>query len=326
MTDRLRWGVLATGTIAEDVVPGLKNSELNELVAVGSRSAERAEAFARRHGDLRAYGTYEALLADPDIDCVYVCLPNSMHGLWVTAALAAGKHVLCEKPLTPTVEEAAKLYMIARGFGLVLGEAFMYRYHPKTLGLLELVRGGTLGRVHTIRSSFCYWAEDPESDVRYRPDLAGGSLMDVGSYCVSASNAIADSEPEHVQGWQVASASGVDDRFYGLMSYANGAIASFDCSMRSPLSMGLEVLGTEGTAVVPMPWYAHKAPHTVDVSLRNGESWVIVATDESAYRCETEAFAAVVCGAAALEVSPEETIRNLRTIERLRVAAANSGN
>lgn len=315
---RLRWGLLATGAISHEVVPGLLRSSRNVLAAVASRSSARAHEFAGRYGIDKAYGSYEELLADPDIDCVYSCLPNSLHAEWTRRSLEAGKHVLSEKPLTPKADQAEQLFAEAECRGLHLAEAFMYRHHPKTKALRELVRSGRLGTVHTIRSSFNWLSDDPDSDVRFRPELAGGSLLDVGTYCVSMSNYLMDSDPVSVRGTAVMTESGVEGRFYGLMTYDGGAVALFDCSMTSPLSLGVSVLGTLGEAVVPMPWYAHLDPPTISVRFPDGRTEEIDATGENAYFLETENFAQVVVEGADPEVPASETLRTLRTVERLR--------
>lgn len=314
---RLRWGVLAPAAIAEDVVPGLQRSEANDLVAVASRSVDRAQAFADKFGIPDAHGSYEGLLARPDIDCVYVCVPNSEHARWIAAALMSGKHVLSEKPMTPTAAEAEVLFDLAASHGLVLAEAFMYRYHPKTAALGELVRSGRLGAIQEVRSSFNYWAADPANDIRFRPELIGGALYDVGCYCVSMSNYLLDATPRSAHGYAVMSSLGVDERYVGTLVYEGGAIASFHCSMRSPLTLGVTVLGELGEATVPMPWYAHKSPHSISVTYRDGGQELIETTDENAYFYETEAMAAAVTQGSPLEVPGSETVRTLRTIQML---------
>jgi len=317
---RLRWGVLAPAAIAEDVVPGLQRSELNELVAVASRSGDRAQAFADRFGIPDAHGSYHELLARSDIDCVYICVPNSEHAPWITAALESGKHVLSEKPMTPTAAEAEALFDLAASRDLVLAEAFMYRYHPKTLALGELVRSGRLGTIQEVRSSFNYWAVDPENDIRFRPDLVGGALYDVGCYCVSMSNYLLDAAPVTAQGYAEMSPLGVDARYVGTLVYEGGAIASFHCSMRSPLTLGVTVLGELGEVHVPMPWYAHKAPHSILVTYRDGGQELVEVTEENAYFYETEAMARAVLDGSPLEVPGSETVRTLATIQMLQAS------
>jgi D-xylose 1-dehydrogenase (NADP+, D-xylono-1,5-lactone-forming) len=318
----LSWGILATARIASEVIPGLKRSVVNRVTAVASREPERAERFARQYELATAYGSYQALLEDPDVRCVYVCLPNALHARWVKECLKAGKHVLCEKPLTPTCEEASKLFETAAEAGLVLSEAFMYRHHPKTLMLRQLVSSGALGEIRTIRSSFNFPAEDPTTDIRYDPLLAGGSLLDVGSYCVSLANYLEGEQPSEVTGIARHTRSGVDEQFYGTMVYPSETVSVFDCSMNSPLSTRVSVLGSHGEAVVDMPWYAHLPPTTIEVRYADGRQEQINASGENAYYLETEDFAAVCRGDKPPEVAAEETLRNLRTLQRLANSAA----
>jgi predicted dehydrogenase len=317
----LTWGILPTAHIAGEVIPGLQRSQVNTVTAVASRQADRAERFAKQHQLPVAYGSYEDLLADPEIDCVYICLPNGLHAQWVTAALEAGKHVLCEKPLTPAEQEASGLFELAARRGLVLAEAFMYRHHPKARKLRDLVASGALGEVRTIRSSFNFTVKDPASDIRYDSGLAGGSLLDVGSYCVSLASYLMDDQPAEVSGTASYAASGVDEQFYGTMIFPQGAVSIFDCAMNAPLSTGASVLGSEAEAVLTVPWYAHRPPLTIDVSYADGRREQVDASGDNAYFLETEDFAAVVRGEKSPEVRPAETLRNLRTLERLRASA-----
>ena len=317
----LTWGILATGQIASDVMPGLGRSAGATVRAVASRQRERAESFARRYQLPAAYGSYEELLDDPAVQCVYICLPNGLHGRWVSECLKAGKHVLCEKPLTPGADEAARLFEEAQRRGLVLAEAFMYRHHPKTRRLAELVWSGALGEIRTIRSSFNFAVADPATDIRYDRQLAGGSLLDVGSYCVSLANYLARAKPAEVSGIARYAASGVDEQFYGTMIFPAGTVSIFDCSMNSPLSVRVSVLGSLGEAVVDMPWYAHLPPESIEVSYASGRREQLDAGGDNAYYLQTEDFAAVVRGIKEPEVPAQETVRNLRTLERLAQSA-----
>jgi D-xylose 1-dehydrogenase (NADP+, D-xylono-1,5-lactone-forming) len=319
-SSRLRWGILGTARIAAEIVPGLQRSEVNILRAIASRNAQNAAKFAEEYVIESAYASYEALLNDDDIDCVYIPLPNSMHGEWVRRALECGKHVLCEKPLVPSADEAAKLFDLAEQRGRVLAEAFMYRHHPKVQRLVEMVRSRELGDIHTIRSSFNFLTEQPEQDIRFNPALAGGSLRDVGSYCISVSNLVVGEEPEEVVGVPVMSQLGVEERYYGTLRYRSGAVALFDCSMVSPLSVGVSVLGSLGEAHIPMPWYSHRPPHEIRVRRFDGHSYTVAVSSDNPYHLETENFAAAVRGVSDPVIPRQETERNLRTIERLRAA------
>jgi predicted dehydrogenase len=264
------------------------------------------------------------LLDDPDVDCVYIPVPNSLHGKWVRQAILQGKHVLCEKPLVGSAEEAQDLFSLAESRGVHLAEAFMFRHHPKTHALVDLVRSGSLGPIHTVRSSFNFMTEAPESDIRFNPALEGGALRDVGSYCVSISNLLLDDAPVEVHAASVPSPLGVAERFYGIMRYRQGGVAQFDCSMRSPLSVHVSVLGERGEAIVAMPWYSHKAPHSIQIKMHGRDEQVLTLPDTNAYFLETEAFAATVQGDRRPEIPGSETIRNLETLERLAAAAGSA--
>jgi D-xylose 1-dehydrogenase (NADP+, D-xylono-1,5-lactone-forming) len=322
--ERLNWGILSTARITSEVMPGLQRSRRNTVLAVASRDDARAKRFAETYGLPVAYGSYEDMLADPQIQCVYIGLPNGLHEQWVRAALEAGKHVLCEKPLTPSEDTARALYDLAVRRGLVLAEAFMYRHHPKTRKLRELVASGAIGQVRTIRCSFNFMVDHPETDIRYSAELAGGSLLDVGSYCVSLASYLEDDQPALVSGTACYAPSGVPEQFYGTMTFRSGAVALFDCAMNTQLSIQASVLGSAGEAVVEVPWYAHLPPPTIDVRYADGRGEQIDASGENAYFLETEDFAAVVCGVKSPEVPPAETLRNLRTLDRLRESAADS--
>ncbi len=320
----LRWGVVSTARINDELVPCFGASETSELVAVASRSLGSAEEWAARHDIPMAYGGYQDMLDDESIECVYISLPNALHAEWTRAALEAGKHVLCEKPLTPTAAEAAELFELAAGRGLVLVEAFMYRHHPQTLKCAELVREGVLGELRFVRCSFYFRVDDPTTDIRYRADLAGGALRDVGSYCVSFANLLAGGQPSEVAGVASLTSSGVDERFFGTLAYANGAVAQFDCGMDTSLHVGVTVLGSSGSFEVANPWYADIPgpwlPRPTPMSIRlnvGGDVTEFSTHARNAYLEEIDCFARVVRGRGAVIVSPEETIRNLTTIERL---------
>ena len=241
-TDQLRWGILGTGGILDRFLPGAERSARTDVVAIASRDAERARSFAASRGIGRAFGSYEALLADPEIDAVYICLPNSLHHEWTMLALAAGKHVLCEKPYTIRPAEVDEAHDLADAAGLVLTEGFMWRHTPHATRFAdELPR---IGDLLTIRSTFSFRLES-EADVRLSRELAGGSLMDVGTYCVSASRLIAGSEPATATGVAWPAPSGVDERFSGILEFGDGVVATLTSGFRSNRA-GIEAIGTEG--------------------------------------------------------------------------------
>jgi predicted dehydrogenase len=317
---RLRWGILSTARINDEVIPQIRQSARAELVAVASRDERRARDYVARHEIDRAYGSYEALLADGEIDCVYISAPNSEHAPLSWAALSAGKHVLCEKPLAVSREEGEALFHHAQERDRFLMEAFMYRHHDRTKLLHELVRSGGLGQVQVITAAFSFRVEDPSTDIRYRPDLAGGALRDVGCYCVSLATHLAGGAPEHVAGSARVSSSGVDEVFGGLLGFGGGAMCLFDCGMCADLRTGVTVVGSDGLARVATPWYPHRAPAKIEV-WRGFKRTVIATSTANPYLLEVENFCAAVTGEGTPEISTDETLRNLGVMDELAAAA-----
>lgn len=316
----MNWGVISTAAINDLVLPGFARSVRANLAAVGSRSHEKARAYAADRGIPRSWGSYDELLADDEIEAVYISLPNGLHGEWTRKALEADKHVLCEKPLTPDVAEARELFALADERSLLLMEAFMYRHHPQTHMALDLIRGGEIGEPLIVRSWFHFEVEDPTTDVRYQAELFGGALRDVGCYCVSFSNYLLGEAPAEVSAVAHMADSEVDERFSASMAYPSGALATFDCSIQAPLHIGLTVLGTRGALHIPTPWYPHEPPQRI--ALHRGDAAQQVAAEgEDSYLLEIENFTAAALGEIMPEVSAEETVRNLETIDRLIVAA-----
>lgn len=316
-SDRMRWGVLSTARINADVVPCIRRSAGSELVAVASRDLDRAVRFAQEYDIPHSYGTYEALLDDDSVDCVYVPLPNGLHAEWTERALRAGKHVLCEKPLTPTADEAERLFALADDLDLVLAEAFMYRHHPQTARLAELVQSGTIGEPQLIRATFTFTVPDPANDIRYDATLAGGALRDVGCYAVNAAAYLTESGPSDVLGAAQWSESGVDSSFYGMLRFDGGVVAQFDCGLERPLRLGLTVFGSEGDLHVRSPWYPHLPPHTIEYVDRAGSITELATPGENPYLLEIDNVVATVRGECELVVGPDETILTLRTIDAL---------
>ena len=214
--DPLRLGLLSTAAINAQTLGGASETDRVELVAVGSRDGAKAQAYAAEHGIERAHGSYEALLADDNVDAVYIGLPNGMHHEWTMHALEAGKHVLVEKPYTRRAAEAEAAFAAADAAGLVLMEAFMYRHHPQTAVVRDLVTGGAIGRLQVVKTTFSFALEDL-TNVRALPELDGGAMMDVGCYCVNAIRLLAG-EPERVSGEQVIGSTGVDMALHGTLA------------------------------------------------------------------------------------------------------------
>jgi xylose dehydrogenase (NAD/NADP) len=314
----MRLGLLSTARINSAILSGTAASDRVDVVAVGSRDPARAEAYAREHGLEHAHGSYEALLADPDVDAVYNSLPNSLHHEWTMNALEAGKHVLCEKPYSRRPEEVEEAFDRAERAELVLMEAFMYRHHPRTAKLKSLVDEGAVGRMHLVRATFSFVLED-QSDVRARPELDGGALMDIGCYCVSGARLLAG-EPERVSSEQVLGPTGIDMSLHGILRFADDVVAQFDCSFALPQFQRLEVVGDGGSLLLEAPW---RADWTGDLFVRrDGEVTKIELQAADAYRLELDNFADAIEGAAPPLLGREDALGQARTIAALYRSAA----
>ena len=263
----LNWGLLSTARINRALIPAIKSSQRNRLLAVASRTRETAQAYAQHWQIERALGSYEALLEDPDIDVIYNSLPNHLHAEWSIRGLRAGKHVLCEKPLALTVEDVDAMADAARESARVLAEAFMYRHHPQTLKVREMVRGGQLGRPQLVRGAFTYTLTRV-GDIRLKPETGGGSIWDVGCYPISYARMLADTEPVEVFGWQIAGDEGADLTFVGQMRFADGMLAQFDSSLVWPFQSYMTIIGSEAILHVPAPF--KPGPHE-KLILRRGD-------------------------------------------------------
>lgn len=263
----LRWGILSTARINQALIPILKKSERNQLVAVASRNPARAEAYAREWNIPRAFGSYEAMLADPGIDVVYISLPNTLHAEWTIRAVESGKHVLCEKPLAMSVEEVKAIRAASEKAGRIVAEGFMYRHHPQTLKVKELIESGAIGHLRLVRSSFRFNLTR-RGDIRLDPSVGGGSIWDAGCYPISYCRCVVGQEPEEVFGWQIRGASGVDEIFTGQMRFPNEVFGQFDSGFRSTYHEGFEVIGSEGNVQVHR---AFKPGRTEEIYLVQGD-------------------------------------------------------
>jgi predicted dehydrogenase len=249
----LNWGLLSTARINRALIPAIKASQRNRLVAVASRSLEAAQACAQKWEISRALGSYEALLADPEIDVIYNSLPNHLHAQWSIRALKAGKHVLCEKPLALTVEDVDAMSDAAQETGRVLAEAFMYRHHPQTLKVQEIVESGQLGKLQLIRGAFTYMLQR-QGDIRLKMETGGGSIWDVGCYPINYARLLAGAEPTEAFGWQRIGEEGADLSFVGQMRFPDGLVAQFDSSLVWPFQWYMRIIGSDAILEVPSPF------------------------------------------------------------------------
>ena len=253
MDKRINWGILSTAKINPALIKPLRGSKRTELLAVASRSQSSADAYAREWKIPRAYGTYDELLSDPDIDVIYNPLPNNMHTEWTVKAMRAGKHVLCEKPLALTLAEVDEIIAVSKETGKVVTEAFMYRHHPQTLKVQEIVASGVLGKLQLIKGSFTFTL-NRKGNYRFVKEMGGGSIWDVGCYPISYARMVVGEEPVEVFGWQVLGQDGADDTFVGQMKFSNGVLAQFDSSFILPPRKFMEIVGREGILKIPNPF------------------------------------------------------------------------
>jgi D-xylose 1-dehydrogenase (NADP+, D-xylono-1,5-lactone-forming) len=308
VTDAVRWGFLSTANINAKLLAGAAQSDRVQVVAVASRDAARAEAYATQHGIERAHGSYEALLDDPEVDSVYISLPNSMHVDWSVRALEAGKNVLCEKPLSRHPDEVERAFDTADRAGRLLMEAFMYRHNPQTRRLQDLVGEGAV---------FSFPLAD-SADVRLDPALDGGGLMDVGCYCVSGARLLAG-EPVQVYAEQVAATTGVDDVFTGSMRFSGDVLAEIDCGLALPMRDELEAIGEKGSIFLDDPWHCRKPV----LELRSAEGAEQIALEPvDSYRLELENMSDAIRSRAEPLLGRDDAVGQARAIEALYRAAA----
>lgn len=250
----VRWGLLSTANINRRLIPAIRASQRGELVAVASRDAQRVKKYASEWEIPRFFNSYEAMLEAEEIDAVYISLPNHMHAEWTIRALQAGKHVLCEKPFAISVEEVDRMIAASRESGRVLAEAFMYRHHPQTKTVSEWVREGRLGTVRLVRSTFSFFMQNREGNVRLVPEYGGGALWDVGIYPISFTRLIYGGLPETVTAQQWIGSTGVDEVFAGQLHYSDGRSAQIACGFSIPFQSTLEAHGDKGRISLNRPF------------------------------------------------------------------------
>ena len=330
-----RYGILGTGNIAAQFAEGVAGSKRSTITAVASRRPDAAAAFADRFGldPAHAHGGYDALLADDTVDAVYVSLPNHLHATWSIRALEAGKHVLCEKPLAVSRDEAESMFAAADRCGRLLMEAFMYRCHPLTHAVVDAVRGGLIGRVQQVRASFCCRTTRTDGNIRFAPEFAGGAMMDIGCYCVSFARLIAGEEPAAILAHRVMHPSGVDERATGVLRFPGGVDAVFACAMTMQADNTAWVLGEEGFIEVPIPWkppqrgavWRHRGmtPPRMDGNAKAGPFVEEHTVDAEAplFGLEADAFAAAACGEIAVPVTRDDTLGNAAVLDQVRQSA-----
>lgn len=330
----LRWGILGTGAIAKTFIQGL-HSAASPLAAVGSRSLVTAQAFAQKHApQARCHASYESLLADLEVDIVYIATPHPDHARWTVAAARAGKHILCEKPLTLNDAQTEAVVDTVRSAGVFLMEAFMYRAHPQTLRLIELIRARAIGEVKYITGSFGFHAPFDPKHRLFANELAGGGIMDVGCYPVSMSRLIAGvatgrdfAEPIEVMGAGHVGETGVDEYAAATLRFEGDIIAQVSAAVRLNMHDTLRVFGTAGHLEVPAPWIPAREGGTSRIILhRDGQPSETIEVEAKLhlYAYEIQAVARAIAGGAKEAAPPcmtwSDTLGNMRTLTRWRKA------
>jgi predicted dehydrogenase len=312
----VRWGILSTALINRKFLAGARTAAGVEVIAVASRDGETAIRYAQEHGIERAYAGYDALLADEDVEAVYISLPNSLHVEWTVRALEAGKHVLCEKPLGRHADEVAHAFDVAERNDRLLMEAFMYRHNPQTQRVVSLVAEGAIGRLRLIRGAFGFLTTD-SANVRLSSTLAGGALMDVGCYCVSAARLLAG-EPSSVTAQQVVGGDGVDVLFSGTLSFPGDVLAHFDAGLTVASRDELEVVGESGSLFLDDPWHC-RVP-VIELRSDRGVERIVLEPVDS-YGLEAANLAAAIRGVEEPALGRDDAIGQARAIEALYLAA-----
>jgi len=317
MPDKIRWGILSTARIGRRVIPAIHASHNGEVVAVASRTLERARAWADLHEIPRAYGTYEALFEDGSIDAIYNPLPNSMHAEWSIQCAEAGIPTLSEKPFASDAPEAQSIVDAFDKHGVLLAEAFMYRFHPQHAKAQEILAAGGIGELQIINSSFTFPISD-EANIRLSKALAGGALMDVGCYCVNLMRFMTGEEPERARAAaRFGESSGVDETLVGTLAFPSGVIGHFDCGLRSFGQHTYALKGAEGMIVVPQSFVIDKA---VDGIVRHWQDdsyteHMIPAVDQ--YQLMVEDFADALLKGRPPRFAPSDAVNNMRVVDKL---------
>lgn len=324
---KLRWGVLSSAKIGrEKVIPAIHQSQLGEVVAIASRSQESADQAAKELGIARAHGSYEALLADPNVDAIYNPLPNHLHVPWSIKAIEAGKHVLCEKPLGLDTADAEQLVRVAQQHpNIHVMEAFMYRFHPQWQTVVKLVREGRLGKIRSVHSNFSY--NNHESDnIRNKVEWGGGALLDIGCYCISLSRLIYGEEPSRVLG-QITPYPGqdVDCLASGILTFAEGN-ATFSVSTKTESEQLVKIYGEKGTLFIPTPFYNPTPEIAPYIELKSdGKHEQLTQPISNHYGEMTDAFAQSIHNNTAVPTPLSDAIANMKIIDSLFASAKTNG-
>ncbi|MCJ8331794.1 MAG: Gfo/Idh/MocA family oxidoreductase [Lentisphaeria bacterium] len=327
MSDKIKWGILAAGNIARKFAGDLEHAKKGEFYAIGSRSLEKAEQFCTDFNGTKAYGSYDELLADPDVDAIYISLPNHMHLEWTTRCAEAGKAILCEKPLTSNAAEAVKLFEACKANNAFMLEAFMYRCHPQTAKLKELLRNSVIGDVRMIQAHFSYNMGLDLDNIRLRNDAAGGAIMDVGCYCVSMTRLVAGAalgldhpaEPIEFHGVaHIGDESRVDEYATAVLKFDGNILANLTTGSQVSVDGALRIWGTDGHIIVPNPWFPGNEC-IIEVHRNNEDvEEVKITIDLPLYAIEADIVADEMHGLEASPMTWNDSLGNMKTLDAWR--------
>jgi len=322
--DKVRWGILSTANIGlAKVIPAMQRGEYCEVVAIASRSLGSAREAARRLGIPRAYGSYEELLADPEIDAIYNPLPNHLHVPWSLKALEAGKHVLCEKPLAPTLAEEQQLFDAAQKYPhLKVMEAFMYRHHPQWQRARQMVRDGKIGELRTIQSFFSYYLDDP-ANIRNIAEIGGGGMLDIGCYMVSVARFIFGAEPRRVHGLVEYDPVFKTDRLASAMLDFAGGTSTFTCATQLAPYQRVHIFGTQGRIEVEIPVNAPANQSTRIFYQHGDELEEIRLAPCDQYTIQGDLFSQAILNNSEVPTPLSDALANMRVIEAIFRSARN---
>jgi xylose dehydrogenase (NAD/NADP) len=315
---KLRWGILGCAQIAtNNIIPAIRESEYGEVAAIASRDESKAKQTAEALGIPRAYGSYEALLADSSIDAVYIPLPNHLHYEWTIRAAEAKKHILCEKPLSLNEREAVQMAEACEKNGVKLAEAFMYRYHPRYGRIKEIIRSGEIGELRGMQGMFTINTASADGNIRFRADMGGGSLYDVGCYLISAARLLLEKEPQAVTVRSLFSPEhdNVDMMASGLLEFDGGVNMTFQCGMWAEFRNALEIIGTDGRIEIPdafLPWPGLTPNYYITIK---GKRRVETAPELNTYRLQVDQFARSIIHDESLSFPPQDSVSNMRVLD-----------
>ena len=318
MADMIRWGILSTANIGRNrVIPAIQQSKNGRVTAVASRTMEKARAFADEVVIPTAYGSYEELIASPDIDAIYIPVPNSEHAQWSIRCAEAGKPTLCEKPLAGNSVEAQSMVDAFKSRGVLFAEAFMYRFHPQTVRVKQMITDGTIGEVRAMQATFNFVARH-EDDIRLNKALVGGSLMDVGCYCINVMRLMADGEPSEVHALaRIGATSQVDESLSAVMKFPNEVLGHFDSSLRTYFTHNYEIRGTRGRISVEQGFVMPKDSETLIRYWHDDSYEEIYIPPANSYTLMAEDFAAALIDGRPPRYMPEDGVANMRAIDLL---------